>query len=92
MWKLARFCKEYLYAQKKNTNASNYDFNLIGQGTSLLTLTTGMYDGSSADAYFVNIYATINSVSNSGTPPRYTAKIDLVGHLNDFRAQRYKNI
>lgn len=71
-----------IYAKKKNTNASNYDFNLIGQGTSLLTLTTGMYDGSSADAYFVNIYATINSVSNSGTPPRYTAKIDLVGHLN----------
>ena len=71
-----------IYAKKKSTNASNYDFNLIGQGTSLLTLTTGMYDGSSADAYFVNIYATINSVSNSGTPPRYTAKIDLVGHLN----------
>ena len=71
-----------IYAKKKNTNSSNYDYNLIGQGTSLLTLTTGMYDGSSADAYFVNIYATINSVSNSGTPPRYTAKIDLVGHYN----------
>ena len=29
-----------VYALKKNTNTSNYEYNLIGQGTSLLTLTT----------------------------------------------------
>ena len=32
-----------IYAKKKNTNDNNYDYNLIGQGTSLLTLTTGTY-------------------------------------------------
>ena len=32
-----------IYAQKRSTNPSSYEYNLIGQGTSLLTLTTGKY-------------------------------------------------
>ena len=32
-----------IYAQKYSTQASNHDYNLVGQGTSLLTLTTGTY-------------------------------------------------
>lgn len=70
-----------IYAEKKNTNSSNHDYNLIGQGTSLLTITTGMYDGSSADATFQDLYVTIDPVngSGSGASTRYTAKINLVG-------------
>jgi hypothetical protein len=70
-----------IYAQKKNTNSSNHDYNLIGQGTSLLTITTGMYDGSSADATFNNLYVTIDPVngSGSGASTRYTAKLVLQG-------------
>lgn len=65
-----------IYAQKKNTNTSNYDYNLIGQGTSLLTLTTGTYPGSIA-LEFTERYVTINKVSGSDSNTIYTAKIEL---------------
>ena len=65
-----------VYAQKKNNNNSNYDFNLIGQSTSLLTLTTGTYDGTVA-LKFSDRYITINSVSGSGANTLYTAKVEL---------------
>ncbi len=65
-----------VYAQKKNTNASNYDYNLIGQGTSLLTLTTGTYPGS-VELQFDNRYVTIEKSSGSGAATLYTAKIEL---------------
>ena len=65
-----------IYAQKKNTNASNYDYNLIGQGTSLLTLTTGTYPGS-VQLQFDNRYVTIEKSSGSGAETLYTAKIEL---------------
>lgn len=65
-----------VYAQKKNTNASNYDYNLIGQGTSLLTLTTGTYPGS-VQLQFDNRYVTIEKSSGSGVETLYTAKIEL---------------
>ena len=65
-----------VYAQKKNTNASNFDYNLIGQGTSLLTLTTGTYPGS-VQLQFDNRYVTIEKSSGSGAETLYTAKIEL---------------
>ena len=66
-----------VYAKKRNTNASNYDYNLIGQGTSLLTLTTGTYPGS-IKLQFDNRYVTIEKVSNTtGTSTLYTAMIEL---------------
>ena len=65
-----------IYAQKKNTNTSNYDYNLIGQGTSLLTLTTGTYPGSIA-LKFTERYVTINKFSGSDSNTIYTAKIEL---------------
>ena len=65
-----------VYALKKNTNTSNYEYNLIGQGTSLLTLTTGLYDGS-YDLLFKERYVTISKVSGSGAGALYTASIEL---------------
>lgn len=65
-----------IYAQKYNTQASNHDYNLIGQGTSLLTLTTGTYPGS-VKLEFKNRYITIDPVSGSGANTLYTAKIEL---------------
>lgn len=61
-----------IYADKKNNNSANYDYNLIAQGTSLLTLTTGMYDGSAGDVKFSDLY--INIKPNGGL---YTASIEL---------------
>ena len=65
-----------VYAKKKNTNSSNYDYNLIGQGTSLLTLTTGLYDAS-YDLEFSDRYINIKSASGSGANTLYTASIEL---------------
>ena len=66
-----------VYAKKKNTDTSNYDYNLIGQGTSLLTLTTGTYPSDSYPLEFEDRYATIEKVSGSGANTLYTAKIEL---------------
>lgn len=65
-----------VYALKKNTNTSNYEYNLIGQGTSLLTLTTGWY-AASVDLQFKDRYVTISKVSGSGASTLYTASIEL---------------
>ncbi len=65
-----------IYAQKYSTQASNHDYNLIGQGTSLLTLTTGTYPGS-VELEFTNRYITIDPASGSGANTLYTAKIEL---------------
>ena len=65
-----------IYAKKKNTSSTNYDYNLIGQGTSLLTLTTATYPGT-VKLQFDNRYATIEKASGSGANSLYTAKIEL---------------
>ncbi len=60
-----------IYAKKILTN----DYNLIGQGTSLLTLTTGMYNGTNGQVYFKDLNVTISKVSGSGSSTLYTASI-----------------
>lgn len=65
-----------IYAKKKNTNSSNHEYNLIGQSTSLLTLTTGTYPGS-VELEFNDRYITINNVSGSGANTLYTASIGI---------------
>ena len=59
-----------IYAQKRNTNSSNYDYNLIGQGTSILTLTTGTVSHPNSPGKpslsFSNIYVNIQKSSGSG--------------------------
>jgi hypothetical protein len=67
-----------IFAKKRNTNTSNYEYNLIGQGTSLLTLTSGSYPGTFT-VTFSNRYITINSAGGSGANTLYTAKIVLQG-------------
>lgn len=63
-----------IFASAKGGSSS--DFNLIGQGTSLLTLTTGTYPGT-VKLKFQNRYITITKVSGSGANSLYTAKIEL---------------
>ena len=65
-----------IYAKKYNTNNSDHRYNLIGQGTSLLTLTTGTYAGS-ISLKFENLYVDIESVGGSGANTLYTASIEL---------------
>lgn len=72
-----------IYAQKRTTNANDYDYNLIGQGTSLLTLTTGTYDGT-WDLIFKDVYATIDRVSGSSANTLYSAKIKLIASNNSM--------
>ena len=67
-----------IFAKKRNTNTSNYEYNLIGQGTSLLTLTSGSYPGTFT-VTFSNRYITINAAGGSGANTLYTAKIVLQG-------------
>lgn len=70
-----------IYADKKNTNPENYDYNLIGQGTSLLTLTTGTYSVTllffPVKLTFHNLYVTLDSVGGSGANTLYTASMPL---------------
>ncbi len=75
-----------IYAKKRNTNPSNYDYNLIGQGTSILTLTTGTVSHPnsmfSPSITFSNIYVNIQESSGSGAQSLYTAFIPLSGSLD----------
>ena len=65
-----------IYCQKKNDNPNDKLYNLIGQGTSLLTLTAGTYPGT-IQLQFYNNFVTINPVSGSGANTQYTASIQL---------------
>ena len=58
----------------KNTTGSYYD--LIGQGTSLLSLTTGQYPGT-VKLNFENITALLTRVSGSGANALYTSRVSL---------------
>ncbi len=72
-----------IYAAKKNTNSSNYDYNLIGQGTSLLTLTTGTYPGT-VRLQFYDLYVTIKTSSGSGVNTLYTASMPIKAQNNSM--------
>ena len=67
---------DVIYAFKASTNPYDNGYNLIGQGTSLLTLTTGTYPGSTY-VEFSELY--INIVKESGTDENtlYSASIEL---------------
>ena len=71
-----------IYAKKRNTNTNNYEYNLIGQGTSLLTLTTGTYPGST-QLQFQDRYVTIER-SGTGANTLYSAKIELKASNNSL--------
>ena len=58
----------------KNNSGSNY--NIISQGTSLLTLTTGSYKAS-VELIFNDVYATISRSSGSGANALYTASVNI---------------
>lgn len=58
----------------KNTSGNYYD--LIGQGTSLLSLTTGQYPGTVV-LNFENITALLTRVSGSGANALYTSRVSL---------------
>ena len=70
-----------IYAKKKNTNDSNHEYNLIGQGTSLLTLTTGTYSVTlflfPIKLTFHNLYVTLNAVGGTDANTLYTASMPL---------------
>ena len=72
-----------IYAKKKNAYDTDYDYNLIGQGTSLLTLTTGTYDGF-FDFIFKNLYVSINKVSGDGANALYTTSMPLKASNNSM--------
>ena len=57
-------------------NISGSSYNIISQGTSLLTLTTGSYKAS-VELIFNNIYATISRNSGSGANAIYTASVNI---------------
>lgn len=62
---------------KRNGSSNQYD--LMGQSTNLLGLTTGMYETSKIKIEFKNLYATIQQNGKDGDNNLYTATIDLKG-------------
>ena len=72
-----------IYADKRNENPNNYDYNLIGQGTSLLTLTTATYNGG-LTLTFEDLYVTIKSVGGSGATTLYNASMPLKASNNSM--------
>ena len=68
---------------------NNSQYNIISQGTSLLTLTTGSYKAS-VELIFNNIYASISRSSGTGANSLYTAAINIAASdvenisYNDF--------
>ena len=57
-------------------NSSGSLYNIIGQGTSLLTLTTGSYKAS-VELIFNDIYATISRSSGSGANAKYSVSVNI---------------
>ena len=67
-----------IYGDRKNTSTNNYDYNLIAQGTSLLSMTAGKYHGDNAgDIPVDGRYIQIQKVDGSGANTRYKATIKL---------------
>ena len=72
-----------IYAKKHTIYDDDYEYNLIGQGTSLLTLTTGTYPGNIV-LEFKNLYVSLNVVSGTGANTLYTASIPLKASNNSM--------
>ena len=70
-----------IYAKKRNDDSQSYEYNLIGQGTSLLTLVTGYYDGT-VKLTFKNRYIKIEKASGEGAASKYTAEIEIKAEGN----------
>lgn len=71
------FPADVIYAFKIDDNPNNSEYNLIGQGTSLESLTTGTYPHSSTPLQFKERYINIKKSSGSGANTLYTASIEL---------------
>ncbi len=72
-----------IYADKAYVDPSDNEYNLIGQGTSLLTLSSGTYPGFFT-LIFKELYVTINRVSGSGSNTLYTASMPLKASNNSM--------
>ena len=72
-----------IYAKKRTIYDDDYEYNPIGPGTSLLTLTKGTYPGSVV-LEFKNLYVSLNAVSGSGANTLYTASIPLKASNNSM--------
>ena len=75
-----------IYAKKRYPkNNSSYEYNLIGQSTSIVDLTTGVVSHPnsflSPSLTFADIYATIEVYNGTGENTLYTAYIPLKGTL-----------
>ncbi len=89
---------EVIYFDKKNSNASNHDYNLIAQGTSLLTLTTGLHIAGKGTfletkVYFRDVYANITSTDGTNTAnTQYIASVPLKGYYSTTGTGVYANL
>lgn len=66
---------EVIYAKRRGSNYPN-QFNLIAQGTSLLTLTSAYHNGN-VGLTFENLYLEVLSTGGSGENTQYTASMTL---------------
>jgi hypothetical protein len=79
-----------IYAKQRNTSTSGKkQYNLIAQGTSLLTLTTGQYFGDKVQPTFSNIYALIEPLGDNMYNASIELKASLYGLMNYSLGVRY---
>lgn len=74
-----------IYAKKRTTSATNYEYDLISETVSLVNLLTGSVSHPNGTGHpvanFQNIYAHIEANSGSGANTLYTAYIKLEGTI-----------
>lgn len=79
-----------IYAKQRNTSTTGKkQYNLIAQGTSLLTLTTGQYFGDAVQPTISNIYALIEPLGNNMYNASIELKASLYGLMNYSLGVRY---
>ena len=68
-----------VYAQKRSTSATNYEYDFIGETVSLVSLLTGNFTSGFLTAQFGNIYAHVETYDGEGANTQYTIYIELKG-------------
>ncbi|MBO4803351.1 MAG: hypothetical protein J5503_02275, partial [Muribaculaceae bacterium] len=70
-----------VYAQKRSTSATNYEYDFIGETVSLVNLLTGNFSTGGISVQFGDIYAHVETSSGSGADTQYIIYIELKGKL-----------
>ncbi len=80
-----------VYAQKRSTSTTNYEYDFIGETVSLVNLLTGRFQDGFLSAQFGNIYAHVETYSGEGADTQYIIYIELKGTVSLVGEQSFGN-